>query len=209
MRATDTTMCPRRYRPTTNLKGITLVNNALRYAVTVLLAGLTLLFAAPATAAHRGPIKLEVTGDGAHNVNVLVTWKRDGHPVTDVVVAKLVATSTDGRTFGPVPLRSSSEGQNLYTSPEPLPSGAWDVTVTATEPAKARVTTKVEAKDIVAAAPATAAAPRPRAAVAAPVAGSEDAAATPITIGIIALAVMVALDIWIVLARRSRLYARR
>ncbi|MFI7422555.1 hypothetical protein [Nonomuraea sp. NPDC049684] len=184
------------------------MNNALRYAVTVLLAGLALLLTAPAASAHRGPIKLEVTGDGGHNVNVLVTWKEDGHPVTDVVEATLTANSSDGRSFGPVQLRSSSEGQNLYTSPEPLPSGTWKVTVTATKPAKARATTKVKAADL-AATPVAATSPAPRATGAAALADREDADGTPFTIGIIAVAVVIASGIWIAFARRGRLYSRR
>ncbi|MFE7236432.1 hypothetical protein ACWCRF_14705 [Streptomyces sp. NPDC002405] len=42
---------------------------------TVLFTGLVLLLGAPAASAHSGPIKLEVTGDGSHDINVLVTLK--------------------------------------------------------------------------------------------------------------------------------------
>ncbi|MEW1848189.1 hypothetical protein AB0392_60390, partial [Nonomuraea angiospora] len=131
------------------------MNKAPAYVLTVLLAGLMLVLGAPAASAHGGPIKLEVTGDGADNVNVLVTYKKDGHPVTEIVEATLKATSADGRSFGPVPLRSAPEGQNLYHSAEPLPSGEWRVTVTATEPAKAKATVKVKA-GVVAASPVAA-----------------------------------------------------
>ncbi|MEV4551731.1 hypothetical protein [Nonomuraea wenchangensis] len=130
------------------------MKKASAYVLTLLLSWAGLVLGAPAAHAHGGPIKLEVTGDGADNVNVLVTYKKDGHPVTEIVAATLTATSSDGRAFGPVPLRSAGEGQNLYRSAEPLPSGEWRVTVRATEPAKAKKTVKVKAG--VVAAPVTA-----------------------------------------------------
>jgi hypothetical protein len=139
------------------------VKKASAYILTVLLSWAGLVLGAPAAHAHGGPIKLEVTGDGADNVNVLVTYKKDGHPVTEIVAATLTATSSDGRAFGPVPLRSAGEGQNLYRSAEPLPSGEWRVTVRATEPAKAKKTVKVKA-GVVAAPVAATAAPGPTAA---------------------------------------------
>lgn len=138
------------------------MKKASAYVLTVLLSWAGLVLGAPAAHAHGGPIKLEVTGDGADNVNVLVTYKKDGHPVTEIVVATLTATSSDGRAFGPVPLRSAGEGQNLYRSAEPLPSGEWRVTVRATEPAKAKKTVKVKA-GVVAAPVAATAAPGPTA----------------------------------------------
>lgn len=182
------------------------------YVLTVLLAALALVFGAPAAAAHGGPIKLEVTGDGADNVNVLVTYKNDGHPVTEIVEATLKATSTDGRSFGPVPLRSSPEGQNLYHAAEPLPSGEWRVTVTATEPSKAKATVRVKA-GVVAATPAVAALPAPdqptsqasarNGAAAATTAGDDDGATgTPLKIGVIVLAALAATAAWILFARR-------
>ncbi|WP_327589799.1 hypothetical protein OHA25_24330 [Nonomuraea sp. NBC_00507] len=188
------------------------------YVLTVLLAGLALVLGAPAASAHGGPIKLEVTGDGADNVNVVVTYKKDGHPVTEIVEATLTATSADGRSFGPVPLRSASEGQNLYRSAEPLPSGEWRVTVTATEPSKAKATVKVKA-GVVAAAPVAATAPTPdratapaqnKAAAATTVVDDEGAVGTPLKIGIIVLAALAALAAWIGLARRhNRVGVRR
>ncbi|MDP4502031.1 hypothetical protein [Nonomuraea turcica] len=188
------------------------------YVLTVLLAGLALVLGAPAASAHGGPIKLEVTGDGADNVNVLVTYKKDGHPVTEIVEATLTATSADGRSFGPVPLRSASEGQNVYRSAEPLPSGEWRVTVTATEPSKAKATVKVKA-GVVAAAPVTATPPTPdqatapaqnKAAAATTVVDDEGAMGTPLKIGIIVLAALAALVAWIGLAwRHNRVGVRR
>ncbi|GES11999.1 hypothetical protein [Acrocarpospora macrocephala] len=175
----------------------------LRYAVTVVLAGLGLLLGAPAASAQDRPIKLEVVGDGGHNVNVLVTWKEGGTPVTEIVEATLVATAADGRSFGPVPLRSSPEGQNLYHSAQPLPSGEWEVTVTTTKPANARKTTKVTAQDI-AAVPVAATAPA-RDAAAAPASDGD----LPLKIGVIVLAAVLALAVWIGLARRQRADIRR
>ncbi|MER6006798.1 hypothetical protein ABT120_50260 [Nonomuraea angiospora] len=197
------------------------MNKAPAYVLTVLLAGLMLVLGAPAASAHGGPIKLEVTGDGADNVNVLVTYKKDGHPVTEIVEATLKATSADGRSFGPVPLRSAPEGQNLYHSAEPLPSGEWRVTVTATEPSKAKATVKVKA-GVVAASPVAATAPatgqatgqatapaRNKAAAPATVMDDQGAMGTPLKIGIIVLVALVALAAWIALAWRHRMGVRR
>ncbi|MFC5824651.1 hypothetical protein [Nonomuraea insulae] len=190
------------------------MNKAPAYVLTVLLAGLALVLGAPVASAHGGPIKLEVTGDGADNVNVLVTYKKDHHPVTEIVEATLTATSSDGRSFGPVPLRSASEGQNLYRSSEPLPSGEWRVTVTATEPSKAKTTVKVKAgvvappvtapatAPVTAPAPDQATAPARDKAAAATTADDEDAMGTPLKIGVIVLAALTALAAWIGFARR-------
>ncbi|SPL89880.1 unnamed protein product [[Actinomadura] parvosata subsp. kistnae] len=202
------------------------MNKAPAYLLTLLLAGLALVLGAPAAAAHGGPIELEVTGDGADNVNVLVTYKKDGHPVTEIVEATLKATSSDGRSFGPVPLRSAPEGQNLYHAAEPLPSGEWRVTVVATEPSKAKATVKVKAGAITAApaasAPAAAApaTPAPSQAAtppqatpaqaapaqAAPVAAVEDrgTTGTPVKVGVIVLVALAAVGAWIGFARRHR-----
>jgi hypothetical protein len=193
------------------------VNKGPAYILTVLLAGLALVLGAPAAAAHGGPIKLEVTGDGADNVNVLVTYRKDGHPVTEIVEATLKATSADGRSFGPVPLRSAPEGQNLYHSAKPLPSGEWRVTVTATEPSKAKATVKVKA-GVVAASPVAATAPatgqatapaRNKAAAPATVKDDQGAMGTPLKIGIIVLVAFVALAAWVALAWRHRMGVRR
>ncbi|MEV1239680.1 hypothetical protein ACIBO2_38970 [Nonomuraea sp. NPDC050022] len=193
------------------------MNKVPAYVLTVLLAGLMLVLGAPAASAHGGPINLEVTGDGADNVNVLVTYKKDGHPVTEIVEATLKATSADGRSFGPVPLRSAPEGQNLYHSAEPLPSGEWRVTVTATEPSKAKATVKVKA-GVIAAPPVAATAPatgqatapaRNKAAAPATVMDDQGAMGTPLKIGIIVLVALVALAAWIALAWRHRMGVRR
>lgn len=193
------------------------MNKALTYVVTVLLTGLALMLGAPAASAHGGAIKLELTGDGADNVNVLVTYKKDGHPVTEIVEATLTATSADGRSFGPVELRSAPEGQNVYHSAEPLPSGEWRVTVTATEPSKAKTTVKVKA-GTVAAAPVAATAPAQDQATApapnkaaAKATGVDDEGETgmPLKIGLIILAALAALALWIGFAWRNRVGVRR
>ncbi|MEW9530029.1 hypothetical protein [Microbispora sp. NPDC049125] len=193
------------------------MNKALTYILTALLAGLMLVLAAPAASAHNGAIKLEVTGDGDHNVNVLATYKKDGHPVTEIVVATLVATSADGRSFGPVPLRSSPEGQNLYHAADPLPAGEWKVTVKATEPTKASKTVTVKAGAITLpqssatgqAASQEAAADGTSAASAQDAEEAGDSAGMPLKIGIIVVAAVIAVAGWIVLARRRSLYTRR
>ncbi|MBF8187135.1 hypothetical protein ITP53_15590 [Nonomuraea sp. K274] len=179
--------------------------------MTVVLAGLVLVLGAPAASAHEGPIRLELAGDGAHGVNVLVTWKKDGHPVEEIVSATLVATSSDGRSFGPVPLMSSPEGQNLYHAAEPLPSGEWRVTATATKPSKARTTVKVTARDLAAApvAVATPLVPGPKAAAPVALVDDEDPMGMPLKIGIIAVAAAIAIAAWIGLARRRGRYGRR
>ncbi|MFE2094387.1 hypothetical protein [Streptomyces sp. NPDC059460] len=166
----------------------------LRYAATtVLFAGLVLLLGAPAASAHGGPIKLEVTGDGSHDINVLVTWKKDGDPVSDLVEATLVATSTDGRSFGPVRLNSAPEGQNLYHSAQPLPSGQWRVTVTTTKPARAQATANVTARDIAA----------PKKAAALPDRGNPIGMA--LKIGVSAVVAAIGVATWRRLVHRKRL----
>ena len=198
------------------------MNKAPHYVMTLLLAGLVLMLGAPAASAHGGPMKLEVTGDGADNVNVLATWKEDDHPVEEVVTATLVATSADGRSFGPVPLMSAPEGQNLYHAAEPLPAGEWKVTVTATKPSKASKTVKMKAGAIATAAQAAATGPDQAAATApitddaaagrataASAQDTDDSAGMPLKIGIIAFVVALAVAAWIVLARRKGLYSQR
>ncbi|GLX95397.1 hypothetical protein GT755_19365 [Herbidospora sp. NEAU-GS84] len=181
------------------------MNKALRYALAVVLAGLGLLLGAQqAMAAADGPIKLEVAGDGGRNVNVLVTWKKDGTPVTDVVAATLFAESADGsRTFGPVPLMSAPEGQNLYNPSEPLPDGEWKVTVKATKPSKAQASIKVtsgEVANVPTTEPLTTAKMAERAAAA-----DESASELPLLqIGIIGGAVVAAVVVFFVLVRSRR-----
>ncbi|WP_431921758.1 hypothetical protein [Nonomuraea jabiensis] len=132
-----------------------------------------------------------------------------------------------------MPLRSAPEGQNLYHSAEPLPSGEWRVTVPATEPSKAKATVKVKA-GVVATSPVAATAPstgqatdqatsqatsqatgqatapaRNKAAAPATVMDDQGAMGTPLKIGIIVLMALVALATWTALARRHRTGVRR
>ncbi|MEU8385317.1 hypothetical protein [Streptosporangium sp. NPDC048865] len=180
-----------------------IVNKVLRYAAAVLLAGLGLLLGAPAASAvsavSDSPIALEVAGDGGRNVNVLFTWKKDGRPVTDIVAATLLAKAADGRTFGPIPLKSAPEGQNLYNASEPLPAGEWKVTVTATKPVEARKSATVKAQDIVL--PATTA-PASTAALAERAAQESSSGDLPLQIGVIVAAVLAAVGVMVVLVRR-------
>lgn len=118
----------------------------------VLLAMVGGTLAAGPAAAHGGPIKLEVGGDGADRVTAVVSWKRDGHPVTETVDLSMTAVSTDGRLYGPVELVSSGEGRSFYVSARPLPRGTWRVTATATTPGRARATATVTSSDPVRAA---------------------------------------------------------
>ncbi|MFI6597716.1 hypothetical protein ACIBHX_15775 [Nonomuraea sp. NPDC050536] len=167
------------------------MNMALKKAVAaVLFAWLVLLLGAPAAYAHGGPIVLEVAGDGSHGVNIVVTWKKDRHPVRDAVVGTVTATSTNGGSFGPVRLVSAPEGQNLYNAAEPLPSGEWRVTVTTTEPTEAKKIVNVVARDITAAPEPAQAAPPSLKAAAATDTGSP--AGTPLTTIVVVVVVGVA-----------------
>ncbi|MGW2206901.1 hypothetical protein [Streptomyces sp. NPDC001774] len=173
----------------------------------VLLALIALLLSAPAASAHNGPISLEVAGDGAHGVNVLVTWKEDRHPVRDNVIGTVTATSTGGRSFGPVKLISASEGQNLYRAAQPLPTGKWRVTVVTAEPVKAEKTVDVTARDVPAPTPSQAAAPAPSQAAATEPgtpAGPSLATAVAITGGIAATVVAGAMVGRRLLSRKRR-----
>ncbi|WP_432924328.1 hypothetical protein ACQPZZ_29215 [Microbispora sp. CA-135349] len=190
------------------------MTKALKYVLAALVAGLALMLGAPAASADSGPIKLEVTGDGDHNVNVLVTHKKDGRPVTEILDATLVATSADGRTFGPVPLKSAPEGQNLYHAAEPLPSGEWKVTVKAAEPSKASktVTVKAGAVKVVPQNANTTLDPSKAAAtgqLADRAAQDTDDSGMALKIGIIALVAVIAVAALVVVARRRNLYTRR
>jgi hypothetical protein len=109
-------------------------------AVLAAVAAAVLGTATPARA-HGGPIRLEVSGDGVDRVITTVTWKKDGHPVSDPVELTLVgAPASGGPQVGPIRMMSSAEGQSFYIAQHPLAKGAWRVTVTATAPAKASMT---------------------------------------------------------------------
>jgi hypothetical protein len=116
----------------------------MRRLAAVLLTGLLaiLLPVGPAYA-HGGPIKLDVHGDGGQGVNATVMYKNDGHPVSEEVVLSYTAVTADGQTLGPVRMRASAEGQSFYVGEQPLPVGAWTVTVSATRPSPAQQTVSI------------------------------------------------------------------
>jgi hypothetical protein len=101
---------------------------------------------APA-AADSGPLTLQVTGDGAHGVNVVVSWERTGKPVLEPVEMTFTAIATGGQKFGPVQFVSSGEGQAFYESARGLPSGTWRVMVTATKPRAAQASVTIESRE--------------------------------------------------------------
>lgn len=113
-------------------------------AVVLATASAALLGTATPARAHGGPISLEVSGNGADRVLTTVTWKKDGHPVSDPVDLTFVAApASGGPGIGPIRMMSSAEGQSFYVAQRALPKGAWKVTMTATAPAKASVTKTV------------------------------------------------------------------
>ncbi|PJJ62422.1 hypothetical protein [Compostimonas suwonensis] len=94
-----------------------------------------------AAQAHSGPYELRVSTDGAGGLNLTAQYVEDQHVVDAIMDPVATATATDGRTAGPVPLISSSEGEGLWITEEPfLDEGQWSVTVTTTTPEAATVT---------------------------------------------------------------------
>ncbi|MET0237080.1 MAG: hypothetical protein ABW224_20695 [Kibdelosporangium sp.] len=123
----------------------------------MVLAALLTVLAAGTAHAHGGPIKLEVSSDGGQGVNATVSYKNDGHMVTDEVKLSYTAVAADGQTAGPVRMIASAEGQAFYVSEKPLPVGKWTVTVTATQPSPAQQTVAVTSAALPAAATTSAA----------------------------------------------------
>jgi hypothetical protein len=113
-----------------------------RVALFVLL--LVLVPATPA-AAHGGPLKLEVSGDGADGVVVRATFS-DGHPAEPTIRLTLIATGEGGRSVGPVQLTQSGEGRGFYSTGAMLAPGRWQIVVTAPEPNPARAEIAYEAR---------------------------------------------------------------
>ena len=116
-------------------------------ALAALVIAVLFLPGAPA-AADPGPLALAVTGDGAHGVNVVVTWKQTGKPVLEPVDMTFTAIEASGQKFGPVQLVSSGEGLAFYESPRGLPNGTWRVMVTATKPRAAQESVTVVSRDV-------------------------------------------------------------
>jgi hypothetical protein len=161
----------------------------LRTLAALLMVVVAALLTAGPAAAHGGPIRLEVQGDGGQGVNASVIYQNDGHMVTDEVVLSYTAVTADGRTAGPVRMIASAEGQAFYQGEKPLPLGTWTVTVTATKPSSAQKTVAVT----------SAALPQ------APAAAMTTSSSTPtITIIVLGLAVVtVAGAAFVVLRRRT------
>jgi hypothetical protein len=109
----------------------------------VLAALLTVLSTAGMAAAHGGPIALDVQGDGGQGVTTAVSYARDHHAVPVQVDLSLTAISPGGKTFGPIRMVASNEGQGFYISPDELPPGKWTVTVSASQPSPATKTVAV------------------------------------------------------------------
>jgi hypothetical protein len=105
---------------------------------------LVLLPAAPASA-HGGPLKLDVSGDGADGVVVRATFE-DGHPAEPTIRLVLVATGEGGRSVGPVQLTQSGEGRGFYSSGSMLAPGRWRIAVSAPEPFATRAEVTYEAR---------------------------------------------------------------
>jgi hypothetical protein len=161
----------------------------IRRVFTVLaLAFSAMLLAAPAWA-HGGPVDVEVHGDGGQGLNVRATYRADQHPVNDRALdLSFTAVSSDGRTAGPVKLVAANEGQGLYQSDTPLPSGRWTVTVSLAQPHQVYPSVAVESR-VLGNAPARAAS------------GSKLPLALGIGGGVVVLGTAVA--VWLVLRRPS------
>lgn len=124
---------------------MTRIGSLTRAVAVVIAAGALALGSALPAAAHGGEILLSVTSDGAGGVTVLPTYEGDGHPVQDVIDPVLTATSDSGKKIGPVSLISSSEGEGIWITEEPvLTDGHWKVTVTVTEPSDAKSTVEMD-----------------------------------------------------------------
>lgn len=119
----------------------------IRRVITVLvLAFGVMLVAAPAWA-HGGPVDVEVHGDGGQGLTVRAVYRNDQHPVNDHALdLSFTAVSPEGRSAGPVRLVASNEGQGLYQSATPLPSGHWTVTVTLAQPYQVYPSVPVDAR---------------------------------------------------------------
>lgn len=110
-----------------------------RKAHSLRLAALPLAAVLLGSGGPSGPLHLAVSDDHVSGVITIVTWKKDGRPVTRPVALTYVAEPASG---GPRvgPIRMMSVGNSLYISQRPLPKGIWRVTVTATTPVKTSAT---------------------------------------------------------------------
>ncbi|GAB3125391.1 hypothetical protein [Glaciibacter psychrotolerans] len=118
-------------------------------AAFILAVGLV-LSATPASA-HGGPYELSVSSDGAGGLTVLGHYGEDDHVVNEIMDPVATATSTDGRTVGPVALVSSPEGEGVWVTAEPfIPTGDWTVTVTTTVPSAVSTTAEMTVTELTA-----------------------------------------------------------
>jgi hypothetical protein len=115
-----------------------------RLLLAMVAVALVLVPAAPASA-HGGPLKLDVSGDGADGVVVRATFE-DGHPAEPTIRLVLVAVGEGGRSVGPVQLTQSGEGRGFYNSGSMLAPGRWQIVVSAPEPNSARTEITYEAR---------------------------------------------------------------
>lgn len=119
---------------------------SIRYVGAAVLAFMVGLVPAGPASAHGGPVTVDVAGDGAGGVTVLATYQQDRHPVDETINLVLVATGESGRKVGPIQLRPTAEGRGFYATGDVLTPGAWQVTVTASQPSPVNVTVKVDAR---------------------------------------------------------------
>ncbi|WP_406066034.1 hypothetical protein OG462_41105 [Streptomyces sp. NBC_01077] len=102
----------------------------------VLAAALVLGLALPQpAAAHGDNLEVVITGHRDGHVLTKVTWENDGDAVDEKVAALVSAVSADGRrTAGPWKLVRGARPTD-WTTAEALPTGIWNVTVAAGQPA--------------------------------------------------------------------------
>ena len=110
-----------------------------------LLAVGAVLAGASGASAHDGGYELQIASDGAGGIDVIAEYTADGHLVEEIMDPVATATSSDGRTAGPVPLVSSAEGVGRWVSESPfLDEGVWTVTVETTTPEAVTATVEFE-----------------------------------------------------------------
>lgn len=101
------------------------------------LATVLLLAGGLSAQAHSGPYELSINTDGAGGVSVSGKYAADGHIVEALMDVVVTAKSKDGKSVGPIELKSSAEGRGIWISAEPFMSdGEWTVTAATTTPQK-------------------------------------------------------------------------
>ncbi|UQW99710.1 hypothetical protein [Streptomyces sp. RerS4] len=104
---------------------------SLGFLLLLLVQALALAVATAGSAhAHGDTLKVVITGQREGRVTADVIWENDGDPVEEAVAATVNAVSADGgRTVGPVRLVRDGDRPGGWRAAEPLPPGAWTVTV--------------------------------------------------------------------------------